>query len=362
MALNRKLREGGFKNLPDLLQRLDLVAMATVCDMVPMRGMNRAYVAQGLELLNKGLGNKGLQVLAGDRPITEESMAFFMGPVLNASGRLGKPMEGLNFLLTTDDSERFLWSQKLKETNTIRKQLQQEGTEKALACLQHTPVLVVAADIHPGVTGLVAQRLMRRYHRPAVVIAAKGEGDTAQEGDKGSGRSIRGFHLGEALNEAQEQGLIRTAGGHAMAAGLTTKTGTIGVLRDFLSARFTQPPASPNLIDAPLDLIQLTPSLWQLIRSLAPYGQKFPEPLFLFSSVTVTHIKPFGEQHLFLSLEKDNTKVGAVAFSVNTTPWGEALATAVGEKLTLIGQLRLDYRGAITIKIVDGLPLPAPCL
>src|SRR5437773_10628422 len=251
VALNRALREAGwysYRAAPDLLQWLDLVALGTVCDVVPLTGVNRALVAQGLKVARQG-ANPGLralaQVAAANGPIDAYQLGFVLGPRVNAGGRVGAADLGARLLSTDDPVLAAELATRLDGYNRERREIEARTLEAAIAQVETAPqspalLFAAAAGWHPGVIGIVAARLKDRYERPACVVAlADGFG-------RGSGRSMPGVALGPAVIAARQAGLLVNGGGHAMAAGLTVAKGTLSDLAKFLDERI-----APQLGAAP---------------------------------------------------------------------------------------------------------------
>ncbi|MBU1305820.1 MAG: single-stranded-DNA-specific exonuclease RecJ, partial [Alphaproteobacteria bacterium] len=241
VAVNRALRQRGGTGLPDLLKLLDIVALATICDVVPLVGLNRAFVVRGLEVARRG-DNKGIAALALaariSGPINPYHLGFLIGPRINAGGRIGNAALGTELLAADDEHHALAIAARLDDLNTERQRIEVEAVEEATAVAEleigageGPPVLVLAsANWHPGVVGLVAARLRERFERPSFAIALHADGTGT-----GSGRSMPGVDLGSAVLQAVESGLIVKGGGHAMAAGITIKSGQLGPLRSFLA-------------------------------------------------------------------------------------------------------------------------------
>src|SRR5229473_1189178 len=290
VAVNRALRAAGWyvaRPEPDLLQWLDLVALGTICDVVPLTGINRALVAQGLKVMQLR-GNPGIAALADIAGITERLGAyhagFILGPRVNAGGRVGSAGLGAHLLATADAALAAGLARQLHDFNAERREI--EAAVLAAAIIQveqrNAPspiVFATGADWHPGVIGIVASRLKERYNRPSCVIAIKdGIG-------KGSGRSVSGVALGAAIIAARQEGLLVNGGGHAMAAGFTVEESKIGALREFLAARIeaaigTEIPQPMLTIDGAIAPTGATAEFLAVLQQLAPFGSGNPEPRF----------------------------------------------------------------------------------
>jgi single-stranded-DNA-specific exonuclease len=305
VGVNRELRRAGWyvagRPEPDLLQWLDLVALGTVCDVVPLAGLNRALVAQGIKVARRR-DNPGLAALAAVAGVTEPidayHLGFVLGPRVNAGGRVGDAELGARLLATDDPVVAGELAARLDAYNRERRDIEACTLEAAIAMVEgsvQSPVLVFAAaeNWHPGVIGIVAARLKERYERPACVVAlADGIG-------RGSGRSVAGLPLGPAVIAARQAGLLINGGGHAMAAGFTVAAEKLGALESFLTERLGDgignEPLVPELrVDATLSMAAAQGELIDHIARLAPFGAANPEPRFVFPSVRVLDAQAVG--------------------------------------------------------------------
>jgi len=365
VALNRALRDAGWyreRSEPDLLQWLDLVALGTVCDVVPLKGLNRALVAQGLKVARRG-DNTGLKALAAvaaaNGPVDAYQLGFVLGPRVNAGGRIGAADLGARLLSTDDPALATELAQRLDAHNRERREIEAGTLQSAIALVEATPqspVLVFAAGEgwHPGVIGIVAARLKERYERPACVVAV-------QDGiGKGSGRSVAGLPLGPAVIAARQAGLLINGGGHAMAAGFTVSADQLDALRGFLAERlgdgFDRERLVPELsIDGALAASAAQASLIGHIEALAPFGAANAEPRFAFPSLRIARAEPVGSAHLRLVLTDplETGRVDAIAFRVAGTLLGEFLIASRGRAIHVAGHLRRDtYRGGDAVQLV----------
>lgn len=354
-GLQRKLRENGFfenASEPNLMNYLDLVALGTVCDVMPLTGLNRAYVAQGLKVL-RWRSNIGLSALADVAGLADTPAAyhlgFLLGPRVNAGGRVGKADYGTRLLSTQDATEARLLAQQLDTYNRERQVIEGIVLDQAIEQIEaksltnHPVILVGNEGWHPGVIGIVASRLKDRYSRPACVVGfSKGLG-------KGSGRSISGVHLGEVMHVAAHQNLLIHGGGHAMAAGFSLPQENFEKFYDFLieklgaSVRETTPTLT---IDGFLSLSGATPDLIDKLALLEPYGNGNPTPRFVFQNVRIAYAEKMGVGHLRCTLMgEDGSKLKAVAFRVAETALGEALLSSQNKRLHVAGTVRLDTWG-----------------
>jgi single-stranded-DNA-specific exonuclease len=372
VALNRALREAGWYETrpePDLLQWLDLVALGTVCDVVPLNGLNRALVAQGIRVARR-MANPGLRALAAaasaNGPIDAYQLGFVLGPRVNAGGRVGSAGLGARLLATDDPALAAELAQRLDAYNRERREIEAHTLAAAIEQVEaapQSPALVFAAaeGWHPGVIGIVAARLKERYERPACVVAlVDGIG-------KGSGRSVPGLALGPAVIAARQAGLLINGGGHAMAAGFTVPAERIEALREFLAQRLgdgieRQPPVPELAIDGALSAAGAQAGLLAHLDALAPFGAANPEPRFAFPGVRMAHVEPVGTGHLRCGLTDvaGEGRLAAVAFRVAETPLGQFLAASRGRAIHVAGHLRRDnYRGGEAVQLVIDDAAPA---
>ncbi|MCZ8041063.1 MAG: single-stranded-DNA-specific exonuclease RecJ [Beijerinckiaceae bacterium] len=343
---------------PDLLAALDLVALATVADVVPLQGLNRAFVRQGLAIL-RGRARPGLAALmdvAGlDGPVQPWHLGFLLGPRINAGGRIGDAGLGARLLLTADEIEARAIAAELNRLNQERQEIERQAVIEAISQADHAlmrdPALAVllasSPDWHPGIVGLVAARLKERFRKPAFALALNGEG-----GATGSGRSVAGVDLGRAVRAAVEAGLAVKAGGHAMAAGVTLAPGQDATFHAFLAQRLASEVAAAGesealLVDAALSAGGATPRLLAEIDRAGPFGQGSPEPVFVFPAHRLTDVIEIGSGgHVRVKLKGgDGASVGGVAFRCAQEPLGRALLAARGESVHLAATLTLNRWG-----------------
>ncbi|MCX8502389.1 MAG: single-stranded-DNA-specific exonuclease RecJ [Beijerinckiaceae bacterium] len=373
IAVTRVLRAKGFWKQrggePDLMAQLDLVALGTVADVVPLRGLNRAFVRQGLQVA-RARARPGLRSLADiarvDGPMTPFHLGFLIGPRINAGGRIGDAALGANLLLTQDEGEAAVIATRLDALNKERQEIEvamvAEAEAEALVALgvheDHGNVIVTASEQwHPGVVGLVAARLKERFRRPAFAIALDGRGTGT-----GSGRSIQGVDLGRAVRAAVEAGLAIKGGGHAMAAGVTLRADQIDALRDFLEARLGEVSSDARaenglVVDGAISAGGVRPSVINEIDKAGPFGSAQPEPLFVLPSHQVVDAALVGSQHVRARFRSaDGTGIGGIAFRAAGGPIGDALLKGRGTSLHIAGHLTIDRYGGgerPQIRIVD---------
>ena len=372
VALNRALREAGFWNGgkgPDLIAALDLVALATVADVVPLVGLNRAFVVRGLAIMRERRrpGLAALFDVAGaDGPPRPYHLGFMIGPRINAGGRIGDAALGVRLLTAADDVEARAIAAELDRLNRIRQQIEiealAEAEAEALLSLgleeRGAAVVVAGATWPPGVVGLLAARLKERFERPAFAMTLAGGHAT------GSGRSIAGVDLGRAVRAAIEAGIAIKGGGHAMAAGVTLMSERLGDWRAFLEERLgeavTKARAEAGLtIDAALTANAATPELVHRLEAAGPYGAGAPEPMFALPRHRLAEVMPVGAdgRHLRLrAVAGDGRAVDAIAFRASGQKLGEALIRLTGAPVHLAGTLsvnRFGGRERAQIRVVD---------
>ncbi len=356
VATARALRSHGhWAHRPDprLLDLLDLVALGTVADVVPLRGLNRAFVAQGLKVLAHR-GNPGLAALADVAGLTARPVArdlgFALGPRVNAGGRIGAADLGVRLLTTDCANEATTLAAELNRLNAERRAIEtsvSEAATQAAAARASDPVIVVAgAGWHAGVIGIVAARLKERFGRPAIVIGLDGDAG------KGSGRSITGVDLGAAVIAARDRGLLIAGGGHAMAAGLTIAANRVDALRDDLIATLEAPVSLARaqtalMFDAVLAPAGVCPALADALDAGGPYGAGWPSPRVAAGPGQIVDARVVGEGHLRLMFAgADGARVKAIAFRHAETALGAALMGARGRRVHLAGRVARDDWGS----------------
>jgi single-stranded-DNA-specific exonuclease len=354
VGLNRALRESGFYAEraiaePDLRDHLDLVGLATVCDVVPLVGVNRAFVRQGLGQLSK-LSRPGVAALAGvaksTPPFTTYHLGFVFGPRINAGGRVGRSSLGADLLSTNDPSAAAEFAMQLDVHNRERQAIERLILDEAVALAEtqdNAPFLLVTNDgWHPGVVGIVAGRLKERFAKPAFVAGFEGGVG------RGSARSIPGIDLGRIVRAAREQGLIEAGGGHAMAAGFSLMENQLSQFRQFLHAQFTgaetaYEEAASLVVDAIASPAAAGRDLVAEIALAGPYGAGNPEPLLAFPDLRVAFADVVGAAHVKLRLiGGDGARLDAIAFRAVGTPLGEGLLKSRGRFLHVAGKLKAD--------------------
>ena len=363
VALNRTLRQrGAFATRPEpkLTELLDLVALGTVADVVPLTGLNRAFVTQGLKVMRtrRNVGLTALIDAAGlSKPPGARDLGFALGPRVNAGGRVGQSDLGVRLLTSDDPAEAMALAAELDRLNIDRRGIEAAVTDEALAIADPASnmavALVAGAGWHPGVIGIVASRLKDRLHRPTIVIAIGDDGL-----GKGSGRSLPGVDLGAAVLAAKDAGLLIAGGGHAMAAGLTVAADGIDALAAFLNDRLAgavDVAATARALDCDAAIAPRGVSL-QLAETLevaGPYGQGWSQPRIASGPWTAVDSRIVGEHHLKLVLSgADGARCKAIAFRHADTALGAAMLGARGRSFYVAGRIkRDDWKGEPSAEI-----------
>ncbi len=362
IAMVRVLRRAGFFNgraEPDLRELLDLVALATVCDVMPLRGLNRALVTQGLRVMARR-ARPGIAALleaasARDLP-TAFTCGFALGPRINAAGRISQADLGLRLLLCGDPVEARALAETLDATNRERQAVEAGVLEAALeqAAMQsaagHAAILVHGAGWHSGVVGIVAGRIKERHNRPACV------GALADGLVRGSGRSVRGVDLGSAIMAARQAGLLLTGGGHAMAAGFALHECDVPAFHAFLNERLAHAAALPCVADLAVEGTLAVPGatvdLAQQLARLSPYGNGNEEPVFVLPRAQVVRADRIGKEgatiRAYVQGEGGGARLKTLLFRARDGALADALLNR-GAPLHLAGHLRAEeWNGSVT--------------
>ncbi|SHF93483.1 single-stranded-DNA-specific exonuclease [Kaistia soli DSM 19436] len=371
VAVNRALRRRGWygesRQEPDLLQWLDLVALGTVCDVVPLIGLNRAFVVKGLITLRRG-ANPGIAALARlariDAPVSPYHLGFLIGPRINAGGRIGDAALGARLLSLDSTAEAEVIAASLDDLNRQRQAVEAAMLEQALAEAEaeiggsEGPAVLVTADEHwhPGIVGLIAARLKERFQRPAFAIAMMPNGLGT-----GSGRSVPGVDLGALVRAAVGEGLLVKGGGHAMAAGITVEKARLGDFRAFLEVRAAVASraarsASALLVDGALTARAATPDFIEQIERAGPFGAGHAEPVFAFPAHRIGYVETVGNGHVRVQLSGGDQNLRAIAFRAADTELGRLLLESRGRPLHVAGVLGLDHwqgRKQASLRILD---------
>lgn len=353
---------------PNLLGLLDLVALATVCDVVPLVGVNRAFVVRGLQIMRQQ-SNVGLAALAKlsriGEPINAFHLGFLIGPRINAGGRIGDAALGSRLLATDDPVEAQSIAETLDRLNQERQAMEVEMLTQARAEADaelaggNGPAVLVTADPswHPGIVGLLASRLKDHARRPAFAIAFNPNGIGT-----GSGRSVPGFDLGRMVREAVEAGLLVKGGGHAMAAGITVEKEKLGALRAFFEERaaadvFRLQDQESLLIDAALAAEGATLQLLDTLEKAGPYGTGHVAPVFALPRHRLVDARLVGANHIRAELRSDSGgRIQGIAFRAADTALGDFLFRNRGQTIHTAGSLSSNYwngNRSVQFRIID---------
>lgn len=368
VAANRALRRAGHATGADLLGLLDLVALATVCDVMPLVGLNRAFVAQGLKVMGQGPrpGLAALAELAALRHAPDAwSLGFVFGPRINAGGRIAQADLGVRLLLADDPVEAKALATQLDQVNRQRREIEGDMLAAAMKDAEaqmdqgRAALLVAREGWHAGVVGIIAGRLRERFNRPAFALAI--EAGVA----KGSGRGVPGLDLGAAVIAARQAGLLDRAGGHAAAAGFALPADGVPALHDFLESRLAVAAALPRAADLALDgmlsVDAANAGFAQEVARLSPFGSLHPEPVFALRHARIAKAERMGAEQshvrLFLSGEAGG-RLRGVAFRCADTDLGALLLGSAGRAVHLAGHVRVEAWAGLertSLHVVDGV-------
>jgi len=379
MTLVATLRELRSRNFytdtltpPDLLSWLDLVALATVCDVVPLKSLNRAFVVKGLQVMaqQQNIGLRALmQIGRLDGPPRPYHLGFVLGPRINAGGRIGDAALGSRLMTTDDDHLAEEIAQQLENLNKERQAAEARMLEEAIAeadaemSTGSAPAVIVTASEqwHPGIVGLLASRLKDRFKRPAFAIAFDGMGKGS-----GSGRSISGVDLGQVVRSAVDDAVLEKGGGHAMAAGLTVKKDRLGDLRAYFENKLSENVETVRSqqelkIDGALTARSATLDLIDLLEQAGPYGQGHSQPVFAFPAHQIRYAKIVGQNHVsFTASAGDGATLRGIAFRAADEEIGKLLLGNNGQPIHLVGTLNADFwqgQRRIQLRLLDAVKL-----
>ena len=365
VALNKKLREiDWFKknniDEPNLMNYLDLVSLGTVCDVVPLIGLNRAIVSQGLEVLkNKlNLGLKTLKNVCGiESNITTYHLGYVIGPRINAGGRVGKCSHGANLLLSKDSKETFKIATELESFNEERRLIESNMLKKiknTISINSDDPVIVLSGhNWHEGIIGIIASRLKEKYNKPTVIISVeKGLG-------RASARSVSGFDIGTVIINAVQNKILKKGGGHKMAGGFTIDENKIEEFKDFLKKKFLKIEKNLNkknilLFDAKISPSALNESFFSEINSLSPFGSGNPEPKFVVENLELLKSSVVADKHIRSLLSApDGSAVKSIAFNAIKTNLETYLLSKNRKKFNILGKLSLnEWKGQKKVEFI----------
>lgn len=343
------------ERLPDLLSYLDLVALATICDVVPLKGVNRAFVRKGLQVARM-MNNCGLSKLVDaakiGEPLNSFHLGYLLGPRINAGGRIGDQALGARLLTIDNEVEAQVIAEKLDRLNLERKDIELKHIAEAEANLISeleggalpAVIVVSGADWHPGIVGLLSARIKERYQRPTIALAVKSDGRAI-----GSGRSIEGYDLGSAVRRAVEIQLAIKGGGHAMAAGITIANENIELFKRWMceqaSSQISTLDQRKTLkIDGVLSADSASEELYTLLEKAGPYGNGNPNPVFVVMNHRIIDIREIGKGHLALSLGNiTGRRLKAIAFRAIGSPLGDFLLENRGSSVHVAGNLSINH-------------------
>jgi single-stranded-DNA-specific exonuclease len=372
VALNRGLRSRGFfqdRPEPDLMGSLDLVALATVADVVPLTGLNRAFVRQGLAVM-RSRSRAGLAALLDTAGLAGAPecwhLGYLVGPRINAGGRIGDAALGSRLLLTQDSFQAGHLAAELDRLNRERQAIEvtavAEAEAQALFALDRSPDLPVlataSAEWHPGVVGLIAARMKERFRRPAFAFTLNPDGTAT-----GSGRSVPGVDLGQAVRAAVEAGLAVKGGGHVMAAGVTIQAVDLERFLAFITERLTEAVGTMRQtdhfsVDATLTAGGAQPGIVAALERAGPFGSGQPEPVFVLPQHRIVEAREVGSGgHMRVKLRGgDGSTMGGIAFRAAGQLLGTALSRSIGSTLHVAGTLSIDRWGGnekVELRIMD---------
>ena len=365
VSMNRELRniKWFYKNKinePDLINYLDLVSLGTVCDVVPLIGLNRALVKQGLKIL-KTKKNLGLKTLLDICKIeTSPSiyhLGFMLGPRINAGGRVGKCSHGANLLLNTNPKNAFKLASELNQFNKERQILEKELLQKILNETKNyskDPILVISgANWHEGVIGIVAARLKDKFNKPVIIISIE------DQIGKASARSIVGFDIGSTIIAATQEKLLIKGGGHKMAGGFSINIKNIEKFKDFIFRKFRNinedlVSEKPLFLDSIISHNALNIDFYDKVNALAPFGSGNPEPKFIIKDLKTINGKIVGEKHIkSILIGSDGSTIKTIAFNAVENDIGAYLLQKNNKPFNIAGKLSLnEWKGQTNVEFI----------
>ena len=353
VGLTRELRQRGvFEKIkePNLFRFLDLVALGTVCDVVPLKGLNRCFVKAGLNIISqrKNLGINALCDISDLNKIPdEETLGYKLGPKINAAGRIGSSDIGVSLLISKDISKANELASKLYQLNEKRKKLTNNSTLEAIGMVESEKnkigklpdfLFLVGENWNEGIIGILAGKIKEKYNRPCCVISL------GQNYSKGSARSIANIPIGEYFLEALDKKLLVKGGGHDLAAGLTIENNKIQMFKDFLISKVEHAFQENELVSeisvtSELSISALNSNLMDWIKKLGPWGQGNPIPKFLIKDVIIKKLVFFGKekQHLLVKVSDNSGEIDCKIFNINETAFSSVLEK--NKSLHLLGNL-----------------------
>jgi len=365
VALNKRLRENNWFinksiNEPDLLNFLDLVSLGTICDVVPLVDLNRAFVNQGLKVVNqkKNLGLKTLiEISEIENNLTTYHLGYVLGPRINAGGRVGKSTHGAKLLLNNDSKDAFKISSELnnynKERQLLEKELLKDIIDKDYGLTDEPVIVLYGENWHEGIIGIIAARIKEKYNKPTFIISTKsGLG-------KGSARSIYGFDIGTAVIAAVQNKILIRGGGHKMAAGFTLDTDKIIEFKNFLIRKFKSIninlESKKNIFyDTEISPSAINIDFYDKINVLSPFGSGNPEPKFVIKNVRPINSKIVGEKHIKSVFEgSDSSTFKTITFNCVDNELGSYLLKKNIKNFNILGKLSLnEWRGQKNVEFI----------
>ena len=372
VALRRALRDiKEFNNIsePNLKKYLDIVALGTICDVVQLKSLNRAFVKEGLKIINNTdkIGIKSLCSVAGIKNIDVYELGYILGPRINAAGRTGSPELGFRLLTSDNNDETNAIADKLNELNKERQNIERKVLDQSLEKVENymrenglndypTSIFVSNDNWHLGVLGIVASRLKDKFHRPSFVISSNNDLCTA------SARSLPGIDIGKIILEGVNQGILLSGGGHAMAGGFSIDKNKIEEFNKFCDHKILELDndiltKKTQKYDDILDGVEIDRNFYEFINKASPYGQGNPEPKFIVPNAEIEFCKVVGKGHLKLKISGNNYKnLDGIAFNAIGTPLGDLITNHSGSLIHFIGVIRKndwqDFKG-IQLQIFD---------
>ena len=365
VALNKKLRELDWflknnKKEPNLINFLDLVSLGTICDVVPLTGLNRAIVSQGLEIFKKksNLGLKTLKNICGiESNITTYHLGYILGPRINAGGRVGKCSHGANLLLSKDTKETFKIASELESFNKERKLIERnmlKNIENTITINSNEPAIVLSGhNWHGGVIGIIASRLKEKYNKPTVIISVeKGMG-------RASARSVLGFDIGTLIINAVQKNILKKGGGHKMAGGFSIEENKIEEFKNFINNKFSKIEKNLEknnvlLFDSKISPSALNENFFSEINSLSPFGSGNPEPRFVIENLKLLKSSIVGDRHIKALLSApDGSVIKSVTFNAVKTDLETYLLLKNQKKINIVGKLSLnEWKGQKNVEFI----------
>ena len=365
ISLNKKLREEGWYihnkiKEPNLLEFLDLVSLGTICDVVPLIGLNRALVKQGLKILNlkKNLGIKALLDICGiETNLSTYHLGYMIGPRINAGGRVGKCSHGANLLMNSEPKKIFQIASELEQFNKERKILESNLLSAVLNLTlekNKDPVLILDGENwHEGIIGIIASKIKDKFNKPTIIVSTKnGVG-------KASARSIVGFDIGSAIISAVQKKLLIKGGGHKMAGGFSLKMSNLNDFKKFIFNKFNQFQNKNFLdkifyIDSEISPSALNINFYENLEKLAPFGSGNPEPRFVIEDLKVIKSKIVGEKHVkSILLAKDGSSISSICFNCLDNEIGQFLINNNKDFFSIVGKLSLnEWKGKKNVEFI----------